>query len=86
MQRIASRDRSYERNMEWGYIDELNQAYERFFAEHSRRCAPVLSVDTNQLDFVRNLDDLKSVENRIRQTLKLVPFQAELPLELDGER
>src|SRR5512141_464827 len=31
MQRIALRDRSYERNMERGYIHELNQAYEEFF-------------------------------------------------------
>ncbi|HBY08813.1 MAG TPA: hypothetical protein DEH22_13925, partial [Chloroflexi bacterium] len=31
MQRIASRDRSYERNMEWDYIDQLNRAYEMFF-------------------------------------------------------
>src|SRR5450756_1700563 len=27
MQRIAQRDRSYERNMERGYIEELNRAY-----------------------------------------------------------
>ncbi len=31
MQRITLRDRSYERNMERGYIEELNQAYESFF-------------------------------------------------------
>ncbi len=31
MQRIAQRDRHYERNMERAYIEELNQAYENFF-------------------------------------------------------
>jgi len=29
---------------------------------------------------VRRVDDLKLVENRIRQTLKQVPFQATLPM------
>jgi hypothetical protein len=40
----------------------------------------VLTLDTNDLDYVRRVDDLKWVENRIRQTLKQVPFQATLPL------
>jgi deoxyguanosine kinase len=81
MQRISLRDRPYERNMEEGYIDQLNRAYEDFFANHHRG-APVLVLDTNQLDYVRNADDLKTAENRIRQALKLTPFQPELPLEL----
>ena len=34
MQRITLRDRPYERNMERGYIEELNQGYEHFFADH----------------------------------------------------
>jgi len=32
------------------------------------------------LDYVRRIEDLKWVENRIRQALKQVPFQASLPL------
>jgi deoxyguanosine kinase len=80
MQRISMRDRPYERNMDRAYIAELNQAYEEFFGDHSR-LSPVLSVDTNDLDFVRRSEDLKWVENRIRQALKMVPFQPELPLE-----
>ncbi len=81
MQRIALRDRPYERNMEYAYIDQLNRAYEDFFANHHRG-APVLVLDTNQLDYVRRAEDLKQAEERIRQALKLSPFQAELPLEL----
>jgi hypothetical protein len=42
----------------------------------------VLVLDTNSLDYVRSPEDLKRVENRIRQSLKLVPFQPELPLNL----
>ena len=34
MQRISMRDRSYERNMEYSYIEELNLAYEDFFEHH----------------------------------------------------
>jgi deoxyguanosine kinase len=85
MQRISARDRPYERNMERAYIVQLNQAYEDFFADHARRRSLVLTIDTNTLDFVRYLEDLKQVENRIRQALKLVPFQPELPMEMLGE-
>jgi deoxyguanosine kinase len=81
MQRIAFRDRSYERNMDREYIEELNQAYESFYADHQNRRSPVLMVDTNTLDYVRRREDLDLVENRIRQTLKMPPYQVELFLE-----
>lgn len=84
MQRIASRDRPYERNMERNYIEELIQAYDAFFIENQARNisgnVAVLVVDTNELDYIRRIEDLKWVENRIRQALKQVPFQASLPL------
>jgi deoxyguanosine kinase len=87
MQRIASRDRSYERNMDRDYIDQLNRAYDAFFLENQARNVAgnvtVLTLDTNELDYIRRADDLKWVENRIRQALKQVPFQATFPL-LDG--
>lgn len=79
MQRIAFRDRPYERNMEQDYIHQLNQAYEDFFGDH-RQGTPVLKIETDNLDYVRNPEALKFVENRIRQTLRLPPFQQELPL------
>ena len=83
MQRIASRDRPYERNMEHDYIDQLNRAYDAFYLENQPRNAAgsvlVLTLDTNELDYVRHADDLKWVENRIRQSLRQVPFQASLP-------
>ena len=85
MQRIAHRDRPYERNMEWSYIDQVNHAYEEFFGERRQRgeqlSSQVLVIDTNPLDYVRNLDDLRLIENRIRQALKMSPFQPELPLD-----
>jgi deoxyguanosine kinase len=80
MQRIALRDRPYERNMDRGYIAELGQAYDEFFNDRQSRRSPVLQIDTNGLDYIRIPEDLALVENRIRQTLKLPPFQTELPL------
>jgi len=84
MQRIASRDRPYERNMEWDYIDQLNHAYDAFFIENQARnitgSVGVLTLDTNELDYIRRIEDLKWVETRIRQALKQVPFQVPLPL------
>lgn len=85
MQRIALRDRPYERNMERAYIDELNHAYEDFFTDHQSRRSPVLVVDTNDLDYVRREEDLDWVESRIRQALKLFPYQSELPLNVPGD-
>lgn len=79
MQRIALRDRSYERNMESRYISQLNQAYEDFFSKPYDG-TPFLVIDSNPLDFVRQPGHLKLIENRIREALKLVPFQTELPL------
>jgi deoxyguanosine kinase len=79
MQRIALRDRPYERNMEQGYIDLLNHAYEDFFGRPYEG-TPVLAIDTNDLNIVQNPGDLKSIENRIREQLHLSPFQPSLPL------
>ncbi len=80
MQRITLRDRSYERNIERSYIDELNQAYEEFFSRPYDD-TPVLTIDSNPLDFVRFPEHLNLIENRIRETLNLSPYQAELPLD-----
>ena len=59
MQRIAMRDRPYERNMQRAYIDELNQAYDGFFGDGFQRRSPVLTIETNELDYVRRIDDFK---------------------------
>jgi deoxyguanosine kinase len=69
MQRIAMRDRPYERNMEHSYITQLNQAYEDFFSRPYDG-TPVLVIDTNPLDFVRNPEHLRWIETRIREALQ----------------
>lgn len=80
MQRIAQRDRPYERQMEVNYIDTLNKTYDARFTKKPEN--PVLTINTNQLDFVRNTEDLEFVDQQIRQTLKMTPFQESLPIDL----
>ena len=79
MQRIAFRDRPYERNMELEYIDRLNRAYDEFFGR-SYDGAPVLTVDTNALNIIENPAHLRLIENSIRERLNKGPFQPSLPL------
>ena len=84
IQRIALRDRPYERNMEREYIQELNIAYDSFFSARYQGSA-VLPIDTDHLDYVHSPEALRFVENRVRQTLRLPPFQQELPLEVQAD-
>ncbi len=77
MQRIALRDRPYERAMERGYIAELGAAYDEFFANDA---GARLIIDTSRLDFVRYPEHLKEIENRIREALGISPYQPSLPL------
>ena len=79
MQRISMRDRSYERNMEVSYIEELNVAYEDFFNQNDG--LPVLFIDSTALDFVSHPNDLEHVADRTRQKLQIPPYQQHLPLE-----
>jgi deoxyguanosine kinase len=83
MQRIAFRDRPYERQMEKSYIAELNQAYEAFF-EKPYDGTPVLKIDTDSLNIIQNPEHLNLIEQRIRQSLGLLPFQPVLPLSGAG--
>ena len=79
MQRIAFRDRPYERQMERAYIHELNIAYDDFFSKPFDH-TPVLTVDSNNLNIIQNPEHLKLIEDRIRQSLSLPPLQQSLPL------
>lgn len=80
MSRIAFRDRPYERQMERSYIDELNVAYEEFFSKPFDH-TPVLKIDSNELNIIQNAEHVKFIENRIRETLGLAPYQPALPMK-----
>jgi deoxyadenosine/deoxycytidine kinase len=76
MNRIAVRDRSYERTMARDYIDDLRLAYERFFADYDQ--APLLTIDTTDLDFVGNPEDRRYVVGMVRTALQHGPLQQAL--------
>jgi deoxyguanosine kinase len=80
MQRISLRDRHYERQIERGYIDDLNKTYDEFFLSKTVHKSPVLVIDTNFIDYVHHPEDLQKIEKRIRQAMRLSPFQPELPI------
>jgi deoxyguanosine kinase len=79
MQRIASRDRPYERKMEHAYIDQLNQAYDEFFLSPPAGINALI-IDTNSLNIISEPEDLTLIDTRIKQALHLPPYQTELPL------
>lgn len=84
MQRIAQRDRPYERSMETDYIQQLNAAYEDFFDNYYQG-VPVLRIDTNALNIISDPGALDSVEKQIRNALAEAPRQSILPLGLPRE-
>lgn len=79
MQRIVTRDRPYERNMERAYIDQLNVAYEGFVRAYT--AAPVLIVDTNAVNFTTDPAQVEHIAERIRAALGIGTYQVSLPLE-----
>jgi NTP pyrophosphatase (non-canonical NTP hydrolase) len=64
--------------MDRSYIEAIGQAYDGFFAAYTE--APVLVIDTDGLDIVRNPGDLAGVVQRVRAALGQAPFQQPLPM------
>jgi deoxyguanosine kinase len=79
MQRIAFRDRHYERQMERNYIAQLNEEYDNTFLKGNQP-VPVLTIETDKINFVSNHTDLFAVEGLIRSALLTPPLQPSLPL------
>jgi deoxyadenosine/deoxycytidine kinase len=77
MQRIAYRDRAYERSMSREYIEALRVAYESFFAGY--HTAPVLVIDTDELDLVRDAEARAQVVGKVRHALSGAGQQLPLP-------
>lgn len=85
MQRIAYRDRPYERDMDRAYIDAVNREYEAYFGDGYQR-SRLLTLDTEELNYVTDKEALREVENQVRRYLELPPFQKELPFPLKEDR
>ncbi len=84
MQHIARRGRSYEQDMDPAYIAALNEAYNYYFFRY--RKSPLLIINTAEIDFVANPDDLEELIRQITTTthpgttyFKPVPSQTAPP-------
>ena len=77
MARIATRDRAYEREMDHAYIQSLRRAYERYFSTYTQ--TPLLAIDTDDLDYVRDASDLAFIEGQVRTALGIGAYQQPLP-------
>lgn len=67
MRRIALRDRPYERDMDPDYIRRLTAAYDNWLARLAD--VPVLTIETNDLDFLSRPQDLEHIKNLIHEAL-----------------
>ncbi len=63
LERIAKRGRPFERDMERDYVRQLNEAYNHFFFHYVE--APLLVVNTNNIDFVNHPEDFDDLHKRI---------------------
>ena len=77
MERIAMRDRPYERDMDSGYIAALGNTYAEFFSKPYNNTA-ILTIDADDLDFVRKPEDLEYIKEKITEALKAPPLQPDL--------
>ena len=65
--RIAGRGREYERNIADSYLQDLNQLYDEWVSNF--RLSPVLTVDTDNLDYVQYDEHLEQIWSRIADRL-----------------
>jgi len=72
MERITLRGRDFEKNMSPDYIDALNQIYNEYFFRYQE--IPLLIINTNDIDFVHNEEDLEEVIHYIRQPVSGTKF------------
>jgi len=75
MRRIASRDRSFERQMDRNYIDNLRNEYKYYFNPLSIKHnftgkePIIIEVDNSHLDFLNNQSDRKYIINKVEKAI-----------------
>ena len=67
MYNIKIRGREFERNMDYTYIDNLNQIYNEYFFRYDK--SPLLIINTNDIDFVNDENDLKEVLSTLKEPI-----------------
>jgi deoxyguanosine kinase len=72
MKNISKRGREMETGITYEYIDALSQVYTEYFFRYQD--TPLVIINTNNIDFVHNEDDLKEVIKYIRQPVSGTKF------------
>ena len=72
MRNIAQRGRDFETNMSFEYLDALSQVYTEYFFKYQE--TPLIIINTNNIDFVNNNDDLEEVIKYIREPVSGTKF------------
>lgn len=63
LRNIALRGRSYESHITREYLDSITQGYLNYFSQHQD--IPILTIDTNNLDFENQPEDLDKITHTI---------------------
>lgn len=63
MENIARRNRPYEKLITKRYIEDLNKAYNQFYASYKK--SPLLIINVSNLDFVSNPEDFELIVSLI---------------------
>ena len=72
MKNIDKRGRDFENNISYDYINALNEIYTEYFFRYND--TPLVIINTNNIDFVNNADDLDQVIEYIRQPVSGTKF------------
>jgi deoxyguanosine kinase len=75
--RIKKRARDFERKFDASYLESLCKSYNDFFFHYTD--TPLLVVNTSDIDFVNNPEDLENLMQVIRQTRKGTVHYQPLP-------
>ena len=78
MERIAMRDRSFERQMDKDYIAGLNKEYKYYFNSMSIKHnfvgkePVIIEIDNSNLDFLKNMDDRKLIVDKVEEAVNKI--------------
>ncbi|HEY3250810.1 MAG TPA: deoxynucleoside kinase [Ignavibacteria bacterium] len=67
MKQISSRGRDFEKSIEKHYLERLNRSYGRWI--NTYKLGKVITIDTNNLDFVNNKKHFNTILNKITKAL-----------------
>ena len=68
MKNIKKRGREFEKDVTFDYIDVVNQKYQEFFVNYED--TPLLIINTNNIDFVENVEDVKELLDVIQKPIQ----------------